>query len=211
MNPTVAPSTRCPSTSMLESFSCSRQAQDLLPDRADLLEVPAVHVEAGKATKHGKDLRQRRAVADQGQSLGKRVLDLAGIALDRHQGPREAGPQRQFLDGALGSRRRRGEHLEQVGREPDRAAIPAASVVQEPEAVDHLVELVEVPLRHPARPGVLEVPLVGRHRGERGLASRSGELAPLALGEGGEPGRMALAGPRPGSRAARRAVRPRIP
>jgi hypothetical protein len=62
-------------------------------------------------------------------------------------------------------------------------AWPAPCVVEEPQAIDELVELVEIPLRDPVTPCDAQVLYVGGHRRQRGLAPQAGEVLPLLPGE----------------------------
>ena len=64
--------------------------------------------------------------------------------------------------------------------------VPTLCVVEEPEAVNELVQPSEIFRSHPVVPGSTEVCNVGRHRRQRRLASRAGEMLPLALSEVGE-------------------------
>jgi hypothetical protein len=66
--------------------------------------------------------------------------------------------------------------------------VPATRVVQQPEAVDELVELVEVTRLDPVVPGQAQVLEVGGHRRQRLLPAPAGQVLPLPPGEVGEVG-----------------------
>ena len=116
--------------------------------------------------------------------LGQRVrvdlLDLLGVAADRHEPAGEARAQGDLLGGALGRRRRRREHGEQVVRELDGPVVPAAVVVQRPERVEHRVEPLEVAGLDPVAPRGAQVAELGLELGERPPPAPAREaLAPL--------------------------------
>ena len=152
------------------------EGEDLPAEAAGLVELAAEQVEAREASEHGVLLAHVAAALEQLHGARERGLDLRGEALGRHERPGEARPQGDLLAGPVGRWRDRPEDGEQVLRQAHRVEVPAVGVVEDQQRTGQLVELLEVALGHPVRPGDPQVRDVGAKVGQRSLALCAGQV-----------------------------------
>ena len=137
------------------------------------------------------------------------ALGLGRVALGRHQDAGQARLQQDLLEETLLVRGCRREHLEEIRDERRGLVVPTASVVEQPQTVGELSELLEVPLGDPVAPRGGEVLDVRGHPLRRGVALVPGELLALMQRPIGEVLGVRPQGTRRGAPDRRRAVRPR--
>src|SRR5215213_3997980 len=162
------------------------QEKDFTPNLGSLLKLGPIIVEAGQSAKDGKKLGDFALPLEHLERVAVRIFYFARVAVNCHQRPGEARSQHDLLHRPLWARGRRGKNCEKVGGDLNGGVVPTLCVVEEPQAVNEPIQLSEIFRSHPVPPGTTEVCNVGRHRLQRRLASRAGEMLPLALSEVGE-------------------------
>ena len=143
--PSLTPISRCPSSCLrvIEAFG---ETEELLADPHGLLELGPIDVQGRQPAQDWKELRELALRLAKLERPLVRPLRLRRVALRRHQDPGEARLQQDLLEQTLLVGRCRREHFEKIRDERRCLVIPAASVVEQPQTVGELSELLEVPL-----------------------------------------------------------------
>ena len=159
------------------------EAQDFPAQLERLVELSPVDVHNGECSENREELGDFALSLEELQRPIELLLDLVREPVLGHHRPRQACPQREFLDRALTRRRCGREHAQHLPRQLDVSLVAALRLVHEPEAVDELVELVVVALARPVAPGEAQVLGVGGQRGQHGLTAVGRHTLPLPARE----------------------------
>src|SRR5512132_1456284 len=157
-----------------------REVEQLATKRRRPVELAAVEVEAGEAADDRSALREVAGLLREREGAVVGGLGLLGVAADSEQPPRETRAQRDLLLEAGRRRRNGGEDAEQVVRELDRRVIPAAILIEHPEAVEKRVKPLRLALVDPIPPRNEEVAELGPELVEHGPAFGPVEQMPVA-------------------------------
>ena len=162
-----------------------------------LVELAPVAVEASEVAQDREELRHLAVLLHERKRLGVGGLGLRGVAAEERHRLGAARHQRELGLPVVGTLRRRRPDCEEIVGELDRRVIPAARLVDRPQRLAQVAQLLEVLPAHRVRPGRPEVVELGGGRLRRrrtrevrevagmALASRLGEVRPrIELGRG---------------------------